>query len=169
MTIFAHTEPDPTAKATGSLRPRLVIHNSDGTRLGALVCRRTGIGRGWRFYPAYQAKPSRKGWSTERQALKSYGIKLTDHLPYALYEYQRILRRIGTLAVKELRIAGGVTTDADGVWIEPMYDDEYRQMADLVKEREKMRAKLTRDGWIPKSWESERLRGLKEARERSKA
>ena len=83
---LAHLEKDPTAKPafyTGPLgervpdvdaRTRLVIRNSDGSRMGVLRRRRRD---GWRFYPVYQRKPSRKGWPTPSQAVTGYGITLT--------------------------------------------------------------------------------------------
>ncbi len=74
MTILAHTELDSTSKDVHDTRTRLVIRNDDGSRLGVLRCLRRD---GWRFYPAYQRAPSRKGWSTPTQALNSYNIRLT--------------------------------------------------------------------------------------------
>ncbi len=73
---LAHTEIDPTAKPSGDhdRHSRLVIRNDDGAVLGTVQSRRRD---GWRFYPRYQRKPSRKGWPTPAQALKSYKIKLT--------------------------------------------------------------------------------------------
>jgi hypothetical protein len=71
MTILAHTG---RVAGGGEGRNLLVIRNDDGICLGVLVYRRRD---GWRFYPAVPAKPSRKGWPTPSQALKSYGIKLT--------------------------------------------------------------------------------------------
>ncbi len=83
--ILAHLEKDPTAKPASFIGPlgervpdvnartRFVIRNSDGARLGVLRCRRDG----WRFYPAYQRAPNRKGWPTASQAVKNYGILLT--------------------------------------------------------------------------------------------
>ncbi len=73
MTILAHTEMVPGAIVLGETRSRLVIRNDDGCRLGMLRNRRRD---GWRFYPEYQRAPSRKGWPTVSQALKSYGIRL---------------------------------------------------------------------------------------------
>ncbi len=74
---LAHLEIDPTAKPSGDhdRHSRLVIRNADGMRLGTVQSRRRD---GWRFYPHYQRSPSRKGWTTPNQALKSYGIKLTS-------------------------------------------------------------------------------------------
>ncbi len=72
---LAHLEMDPAAKPTDETdrRTRLVIRNDDGAVLGTIQRRRRD---GWRFYPRYQRRPSRKGWSTPSQALTSYKIKL---------------------------------------------------------------------------------------------
>jgi len=73
MTI-AYLEDDPTSKLIHDFRSRFVIHSNSGIILGKLINRRH---EGWRFYPWYQASPSRKGWPTPNQAVKGYGIKLT--------------------------------------------------------------------------------------------
>ncbi len=102
MIILAHTELDPTVKPGRiDVRTRLVIQNNDGTRLGSLVCRRRD---GWRFYPAYQRAPSRKGWPTPTQALNNYGIRLT------LVPRPDIASRIDTATTAFQRL--GVAIDA---------------------------------------------------------
>lgn len=51
---------------------REVLRSKDGLSLG-FVRRRND---GWRFFPGYQRRPSRKGWGSPEAALKSYRIRL---------------------------------------------------------------------------------------------
>jgi hypothetical protein len=42
----------------------------DGLAIGVLSFRKSNIESGYRFFPAYQAKPSRKAWPTPETALR---------------------------------------------------------------------------------------------------
>ncbi len=52
---------------------------TNGMTLGTVRLER----RGWRFFPHYQAQPSRKGWTTPEEALKGRlkNFRLEERMP----------------------------------------------------------------------------------------
>ncbi len=54
------------------LKGRTVLRLADNAILGRLTYHRDG----WRFLPAFQRAPSRRGWPTPDAALKTYRIRL---------------------------------------------------------------------------------------------
>lgn len=65
-----------TVKATGILVYR-VLRAEDRLQMGDLNC--AGHLGGWRFYPRYQRSPSRRGWDSEAEALKSYKLTIVGY------------------------------------------------------------------------------------------
>lgn len=76
--VYLHLRSDTVQFQTLS-----VIRAADDLEMGRLDHFKSGYysprACGWRFYPFYQRRPSRKAWPTAQDALKSYKLQIVEN------------------------------------------------------------------------------------------